>query len=342
MSASAKFVRDFCELANAKGLDSDAMLENAGIDRQLILKSDARVASEQLASLVVDLWDLLDDEGMGLSGEPIPRGTFRLMGKLAVGEINLRDALNTAIELHQMATGAFSIELTESEGVATLAFRTPYRMQSKHYLLAEITSLAWHRIASWLIAEHVALQAAYFDYPTPEHVREYVYLFPGRHVFDAEFLGFSFSAAFLDREVCQTRETLTGFLKNCPVELFVQPKQDFSVAGELKRVLRRCLSDGFPRVEEAADHLHMTKRTMMRKLKEEGTSYQEIKDLVRRDRAVFLLRSHPMSISDIAVAVGFSDAAVFARSFKSWTGVSPRQYRSSDRGEGDCSGSRGR
>lgn len=73
--------------------------------------------------------------------------------------------------------------------------------------------------------------------------------------------------------------------------------------------------------------MHMTKRTLMRRLKEEGTTYQQLKDRVRRDRAVTLLRDHVLSVSAVAEAVGFSDAAVFARSFRKWTGTSPREFR---------------
>ena len=107
----------------------------------------------------------------------------------------------------------------------------------------------------------------------------------------------------------------------------MQPTTDFSVAFGLQKRLKSQLSYGFPVIEDAAKTLHMTKRTLMRKLKEEGTSYQQIKDLVRRDRAIYLLTQHSMPLGDIAEAVGFSDPAVFARAFKGWTGVSPREYR---------------
>ena len=91
----------------------------------------------------------------------------------------------------------------------------------------------------------------------------------------------------------------------------------------------RRFSQGFPSIDAAADVMHMTKRTLIRKLKEEGTSYQKLKDRVRRDRAIYLLTKHTLSVGEVAEKVGFSDSAVFARAFKSWTGSSPREYRSS-------------
>ncbi len=328
MSAANSFVTDFYYLAGEKGLDAEQMLRDAGIDREIIDSPETRVASEKLAVMVTSVWDQLEDESMGLSEYPIPRGAFYMLGKIAVGELTLRQALLNGFRLYHMVTDAYRVTLEEGAEQATLRFEMSSAQQDKYYLFAEITLLAWHRLASWLIAENVVLRDIYFDYAAPAHVSEYAYLLPGQHVFDSGSLGFSFSNSFLDREVSQNRHSLKSFMENCPMELFVQPRQDFSVATALRKILRRDIGAGFPRIDEAADHLHMTKRTLMRKLKEEGTSYQDIKDLVRRDRAIFLLKNRVIPVSQVAEAVGFSDPAVFARAFKNWTGVSPRDYRS--------------
>lgn len=328
MTAANSFVTDFYYLAKEKGLDAESLIRDAGIDPGVIDSPEARVATEKLAALQVGIFDQLGDESMGLSDSPIPRGAFYMMGKVAVGELTLRDALHTGAKFYHMATDAYRVRLEEGPEDATLNFEMSSPQQDKYDMFAVITLLAWHRISSWLIAENVTLHDIYFDYAAPPHVNEYSYLLPGHHVFDSAVLGFSFSNHFLDREVCQNRGTLKSFIHNCPLELFVQPRQDFSISTALKKMLKREIMDGFPRIEDAADRLHLTRRTLMRKLKEEGTSYQDIKDLVRRDRAVFLLKNRVIPVSEVAEAVGFSDPAVFARAFKNWTGVSPREYRS--------------
>jgi AraC-like DNA-binding protein len=65
----------------------------------------------------------------------------------------------------------------------------------------------------------------------------------------------------------------------------------------------------------------------MRKLNDEGSTFQQIKDLLRRDRAIYFLTTQSLAVSEIAEKVGLSDPSVFARAFKSWTGLSPRDYR---------------
>ena len=64
-----------------------------------------------------------------------------------------------------------------------------------------------------------------------------------------------------------------------------------------------------------------------RRLTEEGSSYQQIKDNVRRELAVELLSQQEIAIADIAERTGFTEPAAFSRAFKKWSGVSPAQYR---------------
>lgn len=328
MTAANSFVTEFYYLAREKGLDADQLLREAGIASNDIDSPGTRVANRKLARLQVGVFDKLDDEAMGLSDSPIPRGAFYMMGKLAVGELTLRDALAVGARFYHMVTDAYRISLVEDSKDARLTFAMSSPQQQRYDLFAIITLLASHRMSSWLIAENVIMHEIYFDYEAPTNVDEYSYLLPGQHIFNAGVLGFTFSKHFLDREICQNRGSLKSFISNCPLELFAQPRQDFSISAVLKKMLNQELAEGFPRIEDAADRLHMTRRTLIRKLKDEGTSYQDIKDLVRRDRAVFLLKNRVIPVSKVAEAVGFSDSAVFARAFKSWTGVSPRDFRS--------------
>jgi AraC-like DNA-binding protein len=78
---------------------------------------------------------------------------------------------------------------------------------------------------------------------------------------------------------------------------------------------------------ETAAALHMTPRTLMRRLAQDGTSFQDIKDALRRDMAIRDLRAGRKSIEAIAQEVGFSSAANFHRAFRRWTGATPSAYR---------------
>ena len=136
-----------------------------------------------------------------------------------------------------------------------------------------------------------------------------------------------FPAHFLQRQVKQNEAALTSFMQRCPLELFRQYQSDYSLSTELRRILARHISENALTINECASQLHMTSRTLMRKLKDEGTSFQLLKDIVRRDKAIQLLVQTELPVSAVSERVGYSDSAVFTRAFRTWTGCSPRQYR---------------
>ena len=71
----------------------------------------------------------------------------------------------------------------------------------------------------------------------------------------------------------------------------------------------------------------MTAATLRRRLEAEGTSYQDVKDQLRRDLAIDRLCNSTMSVADIAALVGFRETSAFHRAFKKWNGVQPGEYR---------------
>jgi AraC-like DNA-binding protein len=83
-------------------------------------------------------------------------------------------------------------------------------------------------------------------------------------------------------------------------------------------------------LEDAARALNLTPRTLIRRLDAENTSFQEIKDGLRRDIAIRDLSLGAKSIEAVSQDVGFASAANFHRAFKRWTGTTPGSYRRSD------------
>lgn len=326
-TACNHYVSALYHLANNIGLDADNILDSVNISKDVIDKADVRVRTEDLSAFQKACWDESREESMGLLPVRLELGTYYMMGKLTVNQPTLKKALVLGVRFYNLVTGFEFINLEIGPENTFMSFNRVAPEDDYGHLFAEMCLLAWHRYASWLIADSLPLIETRFNYPSPQHAREYSYLFPGMHKFDCSSLSLVFPTQYLSRPVKQSEGSLKSFMHNCPLELFRQYKADYSVSAEVKRIINRTIMDGNTSVDDVAANLFMTTRTIMRRLKDEGTSFQQIKDLVRRDKAISLLTLYSLPIKEVAEKVGFSDPAVFTRAFRSWTGESPRKYR---------------
>jgi AraC-like DNA-binding protein len=81
-----------------------------------------------------------------------------------------------------------------------------------------------------------------------------------------------------------------------------------------------------------AKALAMSRRTMTRKLEAEGTTFTALLDELRRNLALRYAASTDLLLTEVALLLGFSNAAAFNRAFKRWTGMAPIEYRRAKRG----------
>ena len=85
--------------------------------------------------------------------------------------------------------------------------------------------------------------------------------------------------------------------------------------------------DGYPRIDWVAAKLGMTRRTLQRRLEEQGRTFSGLLEDELRDRAQLLLADQTRPITEIALELGYNDPAHFSRAFTRWCGRAPKAYR---------------
>lgn len=101
---------------------------------------------------------------------------------------------------------------------------------------------------------------------------------------------------------------------------------------QVTQQVRSCLEthlESDPDIDTVAEALGYSRRTLTRRLCEEATRFLQIKDQLRRSRALQLLIANQLPVEAIADRVGFADLTTFHRAFKKWTGTTPLAYRRS-------------
>ncbi|WP_339487142.1 AraC family transcriptional regulator [Pseudomonas sp. EL_65y_Pfl2_R95] len=322
---ASHFVRAAIGGAQRKGYDCSALLRQLNIQPALLDEPRARIAPEQFALLVQQLWELLDDEYLGFGKHPSKRGTFAMMCHAIIHCRTLEKALSRGSLFYSLFAEAPSIQISHEGDFACIRVDGSNLDDPEHFLMESLLVI-WHRLGSWLIGQRIRLEQVTFSYPKPNHEPHYQLLFPCPRTFNSQRTCLRFHKRYLAMPLLQDERTLKHFLQHSPADLLARPDGGHSLISQIRRLLGRDCNE-WPDLEHIAQKLHMSPQTLRRHLREEGSSFQGLKDNLRRDLAIYHLSRDDISIQVIAEQLGFSEPSAFHRAFKKWTGLTPGAYR---------------
>ncbi|MDP3976815.1 MAG: AraC family transcriptional regulator [Pseudomonas sp.] len=325
---ASHFVRAALRGAERQGHDCAPLLRQVNIQPALLDEPRARIAPEQFTRLLQLLWEALDDEYMGFGRIRSKRGTFAMMCYVIIHCRTLEKALSRGALFYSLFPEAPGIRLEREGDRVRLSVDDSSLWDPDHFLLESLLVI-WHRLGSWLIGQRIRLEEATFSYPEPAHSGEYDLLFPCPRRYATDSTSLLFQARYLAMPLLQDERTLKQFLEHSPADLLARPDGGDSLISQIRRLLGRDCS-AWPDLEAVTRQLHMSPQTLRRHLREEGSSFQELKDHLRRDLAIYHLGRDDLPIQDIAEQLGFSEPSAFHRAFKKWTGLTPGAYRAQE------------
>lgn len=138
-----------------------------------------------------------------------------------------------------------------------------------------------------------------------------------------------FSLADLRAPVVGYNPGLNAMLKDLLEGELRRQAGDAPFIEQVRQTVLRNLQVTFPPLEAVADALHMTPRTLQRRLKEVGTTYRELGEAIKEEIARNLLRNPDLTLTEIALRLGYAEVTSFHRAFRQWTGMTPNEFRES-------------
>lgn len=326
-SISMHFAQILMSAAQRLCLDEDVLFDEAGLSQNLLDNLDLRITPDQFSRLMRAVWRLSDDEFFGAGSQRCPQGCFAIMAKQVIHSHNLHSVYYKLCHFYNVMNDSLHLELNVvgDEAIFSMALSDP--ALDRGYLLRGFLLLLWHRFPSWLIGQRITLKSVSFDHPAPAHSAEYRLMFPCPASFDQAVTCMVFDARILDAPLVQTPQTLGYHLQRAPIDWFSRPAYYPVYTRRVLDHLESADDLANASIQSVANELHLTERTLRRKLLTEGSKFQKLKEGVRRDMAIHCLSQTSMSISQTSQQLGFSDPSAFSRAFRQWTGQLPRTYR---------------
>ena len=304
------------------------LLTRAGINPEHLLQNNSRIHTDQVARLFRLVQQELNDEFMGFTAQGCKFGAFALMVDLVQHCKTLGAALRKGIEFYNLFSDDLQFSLERNNQHAEFSFKLANPALDPQFFLTEFLLVIWHRFPSWYIGEAIRLKETHFVHSPPEHLHELQIMFPGRLQFNQTANRLIFDADFLSRRLHRSGRELCAFVASNPADIMTIPGADNSLEARIEHLILHNSSDKlvFPKAEKLAEQLQLNSLTLYRHLQKEGTSYQHIKDNIRRERAIDLLTRQKLSVETVSDIIGFSEPRSFTRAFRQWTGLSPRNY----------------
>jgi AraC-like DNA-binding protein len=310
-----------------KVLRDHPAVPNELIQPLLDARQDERLPLGILEELLRGAIELTGDPDIGLhAGEAASLGDYDILEYAATSCTTAREAIeviNRYIPLISDAADYYQ-EVKESKVYAWLRTRVPLSRAS-----ADFQSASFFQVVSlWLGPDLPTELEIWFDYPAPADLSAYRKIY-GESVlrFNAPGDGFVFDASVLDLKLRSADPKLHSVLRRHADQLLNEHPGSDSLADSVRRLVIKQLAGRDLNVDRIAEQLHVSRRTLHRRLREEGVTFKKLADEVRRGLARRYLEKGGLSMGEISFLLGFSEVAAFYRAFNRWEGRTPLQYQ---------------
>lgn len=313
------------DMLEKDGIDVSCALEKANLDRSKVISSGCRVPTDQVITLLTALENRVDLLSLSLKwGSGIKIITHGDVGLAAMTAKTIDDALRISAKYITTQIPFYSV--IYQQGVLRVSLHLSDISNNLRLCLLELWACAVSGAFQFLTSTNKLTAKVSFSFSQNKPMKEYIVCFGVAPLFDQDITQLEFPNRCLNYEL-PLHEAMSheAALYRCEHQLATSTssKQLAQLVSELFYNSQNYRIN----LEQAANQLGMSPRSLIRKLDALGTSFRDLKDKARKEAALLHITSKQKPISQIAYMLGFEDVSNFSKAFKKWTGESPSSYR---------------
>lgn len=327
-SVNSSALSTLFQAAKTLGADIGKLIDDVGIEPADLLDSDQRFPVADLLRLYDSVAGFTDTPDIGLYVgriDYINRLNLQLYACSACQ--TFREYLNVMPSVLRIVGDIGEVKVRREEQFIRLDWQPlATETNAQRYLSDSSLSVA-AAIVNSVCVQPIPVRAAHFTYSEPQDLSLLRHQFGENLLFDQPLSCLYLDRACLDYPLIGLDADWGQVLAQPIRHLFAEnsDSSDFVIA--LRKSLLRLLPSGDMGVDKVAAALNISRRTLQRRLAEQGTQFLQILQELRAELAQQYLGDERLSITDIAFLLGYMDQSSFSAAFRGWYGVSPRDFR---------------
>jgi AraC-like DNA-binding protein len=305
------------------GVSVDAWLRGNGLSEARLAEADLWVSRGVFERLVLDALSLSEEPALGLFvGERLVASTHGMVGFAALNSGTIREAFGVFERFISIRTSLLETALEERERDARMVLREVEPLGAMKRPVFEAVLLSVKNVLSTISMGAARIEQVSFDFEAPPYKDLARELFGCAVRYGQAWTGFAIERGALDEPLKLSDPTAFRVAAEVCQRELDKLEANTTLSARVRRLLVEQQS-GFPSLKSTARHLRLTPRTLHRRLLDEGTSYRELLEDVRRTLALAHLSAGRFSVEEVAYLLGYTDASNFRRAFKRWESTTP-------------------
>ncbi|MGQ0620043.1 MAG: AraC family transcriptional regulator ligand-binding domain-containing protein [Panacagrimonas sp.] len=330
MKRSAASVQIMAGLGTELGMTLRECLAQTGLRAAELTDPATEVSLEQQFVIIRNvLRHAGDPPGLGLkAGSRYHFTSLGPVGFAVVSSPNLRSALEVALRYGELASFLSRLSFEERDDAGCLILDLGEVPADLRRFALERAGAQMVTISRDLFGSPVRPLAVRLAFPRPAHVEMYRTFFGVAPMFGSPRNEVHLARADLERPLTHANPVALKMAEDQCRQLLSARNARSGFAGSVRdRIVR--VPGHIPDMDSMAESMHLTPRTLRRRLREEGATYAALCDEVRQVLAEEMLSTPRLPIGTIAGRLGYADASSFIHAFKRWkNGQTPHQFRS--------------
>ncbi len=332
---AGRFTLSLIDVAATKGARRGELIASTGLSEEELGREEQRVDGTIYNQVVEMAVEQTGDPLFGLhAGEHLSLSAAGLIGQITQTSSSVKEALDYCCEFASLGCRALPMKLDLQGEFYRLAF-----IPDRRWLAASPESVRQtiDGTLAFTIREYHALtrQKSYpakitLNFPRPERSAEYERVLNAPLQFGADETAITFRQDQVDQPVVTSDYHLLRLLVAHAEAKLATIEGEEGFRAVVERTILSLAEPGMADIESVARNLNTTKRTLQRRLAEEGETFSNLLDKLRKESALGYLRNREITLNETASLLGYADTSTFLRSFKRWTGMTPGAYRQSE------------